>query len=180
VVGDLFNSWKKFTHEKKMFYLTLSIRLKNEWYVLTIRERDSHTFPRDVTRAKPKGHPEENYNFPELWWWESHPIKNRRDVSGTVCPSCCPLGIPSGMLLGQHSRHTNLVTISCKGTFWKILIVILRIYFHPMIRTKCHYISFKIFSNINSVYCKKMHKQWSKCYHLVSFFVIQSSLEFFH
>ena len=70
-----------------------------------------------------------------------------------VAPQASPRGKPSGMPLGQHSGHTNLVTISCIGIFWKMLIVILRIYFYLIMRTKCHYISFKIFSNVNSVYC---------------------------
>ena len=70
-----------------------------------------------------------------------------------VTPRASPCGKSSGMPLGQHSGHTNLVTISCKGIFWIMVIVILRIYFYLIMRTKCHYISFKIFSNVNSVYC---------------------------
>ena len=70
-----------------------------------------------------------------------------------VAPRASPWGKPSGMPLGQHSGHTNLVTISCKGIFWNMVIVILRIYFYLIMRTKYHYISFKIFSIVNSVYC---------------------------
>ena len=46
-----------------------------------------------------------------------------------VAPRASPRGKPSGMPLEQHSGHTNLVTISCKGIFWKMLIVILQICF---------------------------------------------------
>ena len=46
-----------------------------------------------------------------------------------VAPQASPWGKPSRMPLGQHSGHTNLVTISCKGIFWNMVIVILRIYF---------------------------------------------------
>jgi len=70
-----------------------------------------------------------------------------------VAPQVSPRGKLSGMPLGQHLGHTNLVTISCKGIFWIMVIVILRIYFYLIMRTKCHYIKFKIFSNVNPVYC---------------------------
>ena len=69
-----------------------------------------------------------------------------------VAPRASPQGKPSGMPLGQHLGHTNLVTISCKGIYWKMLILILRLYFYLIMRTECPYFSFKIFSNINSVY----------------------------
>ena len=75
-----------------------------------------------------------------------------------VAPRASPQGKPSGMPLGQHSGHTNLVTISCIGIFWKMLIVILRIYFYIIMRTKCHYISYKYLVMLIQFIVRKMHK----------------------
>ena len=76
-----------------------------------------------------------------------------------VAPRASPRGKPPGMPLGQHSGHTNLVTTSCIGIFWKMLIVILRIYFYIIMRTKCHYISNKYLVMLIQFIVRKMHKQ---------------------
>ena len=81
------------------------------------------------------------------------PLRHPLRVNPRAAPWASPQGKPSGMPMGQHLGYTNLVTFSCIGVFWKMLIIILRIYVYLIMRIKCHYISFEIFSNVNSVYC---------------------------
>ena len=106
------------------------------WYILTIRGRE---IPRKILTVPTSDG--ENNILSRIGGMSEELYVPR------VAPRASPRGKPSGMPLGQHSGHTNLVTISCKGIFWNMVIVILRIYFYLIMRTKCHYLSFNIFSN---------------------------------
>ena len=138
------NSWSR------IFLLTNGGKV---WYILTIRGRKILTVPTSDG---------ENNILSRIGGMSEELYVSR------VAPQASPRGKPSGLPLGQHSGHTNPVTISCKGIFWIRVIIILRIYFYLIMRTKCHYISFKIFSNVIQFIVRKMHKQWLKRCHLVS------------